>query len=807
MNWLRWLSERPALAGLDLRLFPAAVGAWLAGLFSTQSSAGWGLLAGVGLLTVATGLSVAEVRRRLHPRAVPGSSLRVRMSLLAAVSALICAAGVDLGGAWRVHTLTVGPVVTLAAEHAVGTAELVLTADPVRRKPVVSGNARAPDGLVIRARLERLDARGRQVDLRVPVLALVPSSGWFGLLPSQRVRCVVRLAPASPGDSVAAVVVARGAPELLGGPSPPQRVAGRMRAGLRSAVSGLAADERGLVPGLVVGDTTEEPADLTTAFQSAGMTHLTAVSGSNVAFVLAALLLLARWAGVRGRAIGWCAAGGLGAFVILVRPEPSVLRAAFMGLISLVALTRGARGNGDPSAPGRGVPALLGCTVVLLLIDPFLSRAAGFALSVLAAAGLLVLAPGWRDRLERWLPAALADAIAVPCAAQAAVAPVLILLSPSVSLVAIPANILAGIAVAPATVLGVAAAVAAPVAPTIAVLLAHLAAVPATWIVWVARVGSSLPYGRVSWPAGVAGAGLLAGSMLVAPSAVRLARRRPRSALSLASALAALWFLPVPGQLGWPPPGWLVVACSVGQGDALVVGAGRGQAVVIDAGPDPAAIDRCLRDLGIHRIPLVVLTHFHADHVEGLPGLLRGRQVDEVEVSPLAEPPDEAARVANWAAEARIPVTVAGVGERRTFGDLSWTVLWPRRLIRVGGSAPNNASIVLSLTSHGVVFLLTGDVEPEAQEALLADPASLVADVFKVPHHGSRNQDPALVRAVHPRLGLVSVGVGNRYGHPAESTLALVRSSGAQVDRTDTDGDLAVVGPRDSLRLVARGPP
>jgi len=807
MSGLRWLSRPPVLAGLDLRLLPSAVGAWLAGLFATQTSAGWGLLIGAVLLGLAVGLSLVAARGGPHPRGGPGSPGGVRVWRLAAVSALLCAAGVDLGGAWRVHTLTVGPVAGLAAEHAVGTAELVLTADPVRRKPAVSGNARAPDGWVIRARLERLDSRGRQVALRVPVLALVPSSGWSGLLPSQRVRCVVRLAPASAGDSVAAVVVARGSPELLGGPSLPQRVAGRMRAGLRSAVSGLAPDERGLVPGLVVGDTTKEPADLTGAFQSAGMTHLTAVSGSNVAFVLAALLLLARWSGVRGRAVGWCAAVGLGAFVILVRPEPSVLRAAFMGLISLVALARGARGSGDAPERGRGVPALLGCTVVLLLIDPFLSRAPGFALSVLAAAGLLVLAPGWRDGFERRLPAVVADAIAVPCAAQAAVAPVLLLLSPSVSLVAIPANVLAAIAVAPATVLGVAAAIAAPVAPTLAVLLAHLAAIPATWIVWVARAASSLPYGSVSWPAGVPGACLLTVALLVAPSALRVARRRPRSALLLASALAALWCLPVPGQLSWPPPGWLVVACSVGQGDALVVGAGPGQAVVIDTGPDPAAIDRCLRDLGIHRIRLVVLTHFHADHVEGLPGLLRGRQVDEVEVSPLSEPPDEAARVASWAAHAHVPVTVAGVGEQRAFGDLHWTVLWPRRLIRFGGSAPNNASIVLSLTSHGVVFLLTGDVEPEAQQALLADPASLVADVFKVPHHGSRNQDPALVRAVRPRLGLVSVGAGNRYGHPAESTLALVRSAGAQVDRTDTDGDIAVLGPLESLRMVARGPP
>ncbi|MCZ9339770.1 MBL fold metallo-hydrolase, partial [Streptomyces sp. TRM76130] len=92
---------------------------------------------------------------------------------------------------------------------------------------------------------------------------------------------------------------------------------------------------------------------------------------------------------------------------------------------------------------------------------------------------------------------------------------------------------------------------------------------------------------------------------------------------------------------GWPPPDWRLVLCDVGQGDALVLAAAAGTGVVVDAGPDPVLVDRCLRSLGITRVPLVVLTHFHADHVAGLPGVLRGRSVGAIETTGFAEPVDQ----------------------------------------------------------------------------------------------------------------------------------------------------------------------
>ena len=765
----------------DLRLLPSAVAAWLAALAVVALPVRLGLALTAVLAATAGALGVWLRRRR-------GARRGTALVLLAAGTCAAAAAGSAVA---RVATLHSGPLPGLAEQRAVATVDLVVTSDPRARRP--AAGVPGVEGVVLRARVEQVQARGEVFGTRLPVVVLAADDGWAGLLPSQHVRATVRLAPAEPDADVTALLDARGPPTEVGPPSLLQRVAARLRAGLRDSVAALPPDPRGLVPGLVVGDTTNLPADLEEDFRRAGLTHLVAVSGANVAVVLAAVLLTARWVGLRARAVPLAGVLGLAGFVVLARPEPSVLRATVMGLVAVVALTRGGR--------RRGLPALSAAVLLLVLVDPFLARSAGFALSVLATAGLLVLAPGWRTAFARVLPGRLADALAVPAAAQVAVAPVLVLLNPSVSLVSIPANLLAAPAVPPATVLGVVAAVTGPVAPWLAEVAGRLAGVPAAWIVLVGRAAAQTPGAALGWPTGLTGAVLLAGLLLVLGlSAPALRRHRGWTAGVLVVLLVAA--SPLGVRPRWPPPGWVAVVCDVGQGDAVVLAAGPASAVVVDAGPDPDAVDRCLRDLGVRRVPLVVLTHFHADHVEGLPGVLRGRAVGAVEVSPLAEPDDEAARVRGWAAAAGVPLAPASLDEQRVVGPLSWRVLWPARLIRGEGSAPNNASVVLRVETAGTVLLLSGDVELAAQQALLARPELLRADVLKVAHHGSRVQVAAFIEAVGARAALVSVGADNGYGHPARSTLDLAAANGALVLRTDEHGDLAVVG--GSPRVVPR---
>jgi competence protein ComEC len=274
----------------------------------------------------------------------------------------------------------------------------------------------------------------------------------------------------------------------------------------------------------------------------------------------------------------------------------------------------------------------------------------------------------------------------------------------------------------------------------------------------------------------------------------------------------------------------------VGQGDALALAVGPAEAVVVDTGPDPAKADHCLTLLGVRKVPLLVLTHFHADHVDGVPGVLKGRAVTEIETTNDADPPRGAAEVAAWASSAGVRTSVAAAGEHRQFGPVSWDVLWPdpnaipptpppdpsgksrrrgprraRASPRGGGeegSGPNNSSVVLQVTvatrDGPVRLLLTGDIEPPSQAAILAAHPDLAADVLKVPHHGSAHQDPDLFAAVHPRVAVISVGKGNTYGHPAPRTIALAAGAGARVFRTDEAGQVVVFGTAARLRVAMR---
>jgi len=240
-----------------------------------------------------------------------------------------------------------------------------------------------------------------------------------------------------------------------------------------------------------------------------------------------------------------------------------------------------------------------------------------------------------------------------------------------------------------------------------------------------------------------------------------------------------------------------MVACDVGQGDALVLNAGPHAAVVVDAGPDPRAVDACLDRLEIDSVPLLVLTHFHADHVDGLEGVLDGRSVGAVETTRLRDPPGGVDLVDQEAGGAGLAPAPAPYGVTRTVGDVTLQVLWPppdSPTVGPGdGSTANEASVVLLAEVRGVRLLLAGDVEPEGQARLAQLLPGLRVDVLKVPHHGSRYQDLDFLLSLGARLALVSVGADNDYGHPATSTLAPLAATGARVLRTDLDGDLVVV--------------
>jgi competence protein ComEC len=281
--------------------------------------------------------------------------------------------------------------------------------------------------------------------------------------------------------------------------------------------------------------------------------------------------------------------------------------------------------------------------------------------------------------------------------------------------------------------------------------------------------------------------------------------RRP-AALAVVVIATGAWILHPPTP-GWPPDGWVMVACDVGQGDALVLNSGSGSAVVVDTGPEPVAVDRCLDGLEVDAVALVVLTHPHADHIDGLTGVADGRPIGAVAVAAGAADDTAYSTVTTWADDHDVPVHELAYASSGSVGQVTWTVLGPdpTRVDSSGSEAAiNDASVVLSARIRGASLLLTGDVETPSQQTLLAWGEVLQSDVLKVPHHGSADQDPEFLRAVGAPLAVVSVGADNDYGHPAPETLDLLSDGGAMVTRTDEAGDVAIVVDDGALAVATR---
>jgi competence protein ComEC len=761
----------------DLRMAPLAVAAWGAAWVGT-----WGGLAGVAAAGagVMVGLAVAALRR---------SALLLAVALVTAV-----AAGAGMVDLYRIHH---GPVATLATHRAVVSADLEIRADP----HPIAGTGVRPDAAVIKAAIVRIQGRGGAWLVRAPVLLVVSGpqlEQWLEIPVGSRLAVDGRLDRPDRGSDMAAVMRVRGSPVVVEAPSPGLRLVERVRDGLRQAVADRRQEPRALVPALVLGDTSGLEAELAQDFQSTGLTHLTAVSGANLTLLLAFLLAVARWLGVRGWWLRIVGLAGVVIFVALCRTEPSVLRAAAMGLVALAAL-----GSGSRTA---GVRNLAVASMILLLVDPFLSRSIGFALSVLASAGIVWWARSWTVIMSRWLPVIIAESIAVPLAAQLATTPVLVAISDRVSVAGLVANALAGPFVGPATVLGFAAAGASLVSGALAAVFGFGAAWSAQVIVWIATVGSQLP--GAEWRLSVTPLTLAWVGICTLLLGLSMASVLSRPWLSLLLAAVMIICLGgAPRQPGWPPRDWVMVACDVGQGDGLAVRTGRGSAIVVDSGPAPAAMRDCLDRLGIRRVPLLIITHFHADHVAGLSGVLQGRRIGQLWLSPLAPPGPLTAMVSLQAAHEGIPMNTPPPSTRASIGEAELQVLGPVDHVAVDqdeSSKQNDSSLVIMVKVRGLRLLLTGDVEPPGQQAILATGVDLRADVLKIPHHGSAQQDPAFFAATRARLAIATAGVDNDYGHPAPRTVQLARSAGMTLLRTDQDGSVAVRLDRERLAAVTQ---
>ena len=593
------------------------------------------------------------------------------------------------------------------------------------------------------------------------------------------------------------------------------RLCGVVRAAMPTPCAGHYAD---LLNGLVFGvyaAPVDPPVDA--AFRRAGLSHLLVASGTQVSLLMALawattrLLPLPLWA-----ASLWALAL-VGAYVLVTGPEPSILRAALMGLVLLVSVVW------DRDYDWH--TALAVAAVLLLAANPLKLGHVGLQLSFAATAGVVLLGKPLAERWQARLGAVLAGTAAFTLGAQLFVAPLMIYHFHRLPLIGLLANLPAVPLAALVVPLGLGAAVCGVLSPGLAAVVC--APLHALLGVLVAAVGA---LSRVSWAClenvvvtplgyGLMVVGLAALCVLAAPRAAqRWARWWTRERLVLSGALLLATWL---GLAAWSAAhaGLELFVFDVGEGDAMLLRGPTGRTLLVDAGPrSPGGDDRdagservvpALMLLGVRRLGGAVATHEHIDHIGGLPSVLRAYPRTPVYAARPAL--DSGATAVDDLRDAtrRAGASLATVARGQVFdlgGGARVEVLWPPTGWTAGGkSAANNTSVVLRATYGQTAFLLAGDLEASGEQRLLTQSRDLRADVLKVPHQGSAGSTtPELLRAVAPRLAVISVG-RNQFGHPAPRTLERLRAGGAEVRRTDRDGMVTYHSNGHSVRVRCYG--
>jgi competence protein ComEC len=568
----------------------------------------------------------------------------------------------------------------------------------------------------------------------------------------------------------------------------------------RALGTGMPEREAALARGFVLGEDDRIDGRTRDDFQRSNLAHLLAVSGENVILlgVLAWPLLALLGLPLRARLIGTLCL--IAIYVPVTGAGPSIQRAGAMGAAGLIAALA--------DRPRSRWYAVLLAAAATLALNPRAHGDVGWQLSFAAVIGIML----WSRRLVGLIAAqadrrsarrALAEAIAVTAAATVATAPLMVSAFEQFSPSALPPNVLAAPAVAPAMWLGMLTAIIgqAPLLPVEPInwldslCLAYIAQI-AHWLASPAWASLTVHLSS-TWSVAAAYALLVLAMELLLRwaervTATRSGRRMGSVPSAKATALAAvaavtiglatLW--PFPGQAALSPQvGLTVRVLDVGQGDSILLQPPDADPVLVDTGPPGDGVEDRLSELGIDRLQAIVITHDQSDHAGDLGSLLASVRADRLVYG------RDDARLRRAALAAGVqPLRLAEGGELDA-GALHLTAVWPpRELLHDTEQDPNLLCLVLVARWRHFSMLLTGDAEAEAVPI-----DSGPVDVLKVAHHGSEDAglDELLDRSA-PKLAVISVGADNPFGHPVGSTLAELREHDVAALRTDIDGEIEI---------------
>ena len=533
-------------------------------------------------------------------------------------------------------------------------------------------------------------------------------------------------------------------------------------------------------------------------FARSGLVHLLAISGTHVALLAAALVLLGKVLRLPRRPVAWATIVLTALYLAVIGAPPSAVRAGIMVSLALVGTLL--------QRPAARLPIVAAAALPVLAADPLAALDAGLQLSFAGVLGILLLRGAAMRRLpERWLRVApvrlTAESLVVSMAAFVATAPITAFHFGQVAPVSILAN-LPAIPLTSLSLVGISlAALVEPVLPPVGRMFADGAGVALDLLGWVAGRAAEVPLGHaaVSPPAAWLCAGVALVFVVALDAAVKL-RPHVRWGVAVGAACAAFLALPV---LGAPRASGLEIHfIDVGQGDAVALRTPVGRWLLIDAGPRVKRHDAgerrvlpFLRHQGVRRLEALILTHPDADHIGGAASVLRGMEVGHLVEPGLAVGKPIYLETLRVAEERGTRWTAARSGRTLRVDGVTLELLWPDESELDAAVEANEISAVVRLRYGGFTALFTGDVSAPVEERLAARHGdSLRAQLLKAGHHGSRTStSAALLDVVRPELVVVSAGRGNRYGHPAPEVLRRLAGRQIPVARTDRDGTVSVL--------------
>jgi competence protein ComEC len=584
--------------------------------------------------------------------------------------------------------------------------------------------------------------------------------------------------------------------------SPPTDLLTRIRTRAGRSIDKTFGEDAPLARALLIADQRQIPTEMRDRYASAGLVHMLSISGLHVAVIAAAMELLFQVGRMPRRVALLGAFVATGVYVAMIGAPPPALRsAAMLGVAMIARLAQRPTSPWAAWAIGAFIPLVVPRTVVDV----------GYQLSVLGMCALVAAGSLWRrhlsTRLTGWR-ARIGRELITSLVACAVTAPLVAWVFGRVSLIAPLSNLIAAPVITLAQPVLFLALLLAPFgwAARFVAQAVHPLLFAFDWIAWAA---ASVP-GAAMTVTTTAVTAVLAACAAVSLVVACVSRYPSRPAVFAVGSLSLMVL--VPGTPLGRASGVELHVLDVGQGDAVLLRTDAGRWVLFDAGPAWNGSDagrRVVMPYVLRRggsLESFVLSHPHNDHVGGAASVLSAMHPRSYWDAAFAGGAEAYIASLEVARKKGIDWHRVHPGDSIQIDGVTISFLAPDSIWTVGLKDPNLASTI-ALVRYGMVrFLLVGDAERAEEDWLLAHHAQLRADVLKVGHHGSStSSSDEFLAAVHPALAVISVGAGNKYGHPSGDVIHALALVGAEVLRTDEAGTIVVKSDGVRIEVEAKG--